>query len=135
MLESANKARLRHGVPAIDEEDLARDEIGRIGGKVDNRAGDIVDVAKPAQRICLSDLFLACFHVAVTHQQKEIIESFHRNQDAGVWPIVTTQIPIYNEQDVARRIIEAVAAIDYPIDKHEIQVLDDSNDHTCLIVV
>lgn len=67
-------------------------------------------------------------------EQKEIIEVFHRDQDRTAWPVVTTQIPIYNEQDVASRIIEAVAAIDYPIDKHEIQVLDDSNDHTCSIV-
>ncbi|WOO39734.1 glycosyltransferase [Rubellicoccus peritrichatus] len=45
-------------------------------------------------------------------------------------PVVTTQIPLYNELNVAERVIRAVAAIDYPHDKHEIQVLDDSDDET-----
>ncbi len=45
-------------------------------------------------------------------------------------PMVTTQIPLYNEFNVAARILRAVAAIDYPIEKHQIQVLDDSDDAT-----
>lgn len=49
-------------------------------------------------------------------------------------PIVTTQIPLYNEINVAERVIRAVAEIQYPKDRHEIQVLDDSNDETCAIV-
>ncbi len=44
--------------------------------------------------------------------------------------MVTSQIPIYNELDVARRIIESVAAMAYPRGRHEIQVLDDSTDST-----
>jgi cellulose synthase/poly-beta-1,6-N-acetylglucosamine synthase-like glycosyltransferase len=43
---------------------------------------------------------------------------------------VVTQLPMYNEKTVAVRIIEAVAAMDYPKSKHEIQVLDDSTDET-----
>ena len=49
-------------------------------------------------------------------------------------PIVTTQIPLYNEFNVAERVIRAVAAIDYPRERHEIQVLDDSDDETCQLV-
>lgn len=49
-------------------------------------------------------------------------------------PYVTTQIPLYNEANVAERVIRAVAAIDYPANRHEIQVLDDSNDETREIV-
>ena len=49
-------------------------------------------------------------------------------------PIVTTQIPLYNELNVAERVIRAVAAMDYPQDRHEIQVLDDSDDETCELV-
>jgi cellulose synthase/poly-beta-1,6-N-acetylglucosamine synthase-like glycosyltransferase len=45
-------------------------------------------------------------------------------------PRVTVQLPMYNEQYVAVRIIEHACAIDYPRDRLEIQVLDDSNDHT-----
>jgi cellulose synthase/poly-beta-1,6-N-acetylglucosamine synthase-like glycosyltransferase len=49
-------------------------------------------------------------------------------------PVVTVQIPIYNELYVSRRIIEAVCAFDYPQDRLEIQVLDDSTDETSTIV-
>ena len=45
-------------------------------------------------------------------------------------PKVTIQLPMYNELYVAERIIETVAAFDYPQDKFEIQVLDDSTDET-----
>tara|TARA_R100000027_G_scaffold67717_1_gene68128 strand:- start:4807 stop:6357 length:1551 start_codon:yes stop_codon:yes gene_type:complete len=54
--------------------------------------------------------------------------------DISSLPIVTTQIPLYNEYNVAARILEAVALIDYPKDKHQIQVLDDSNDETCGLI-
>lgn len=49
-------------------------------------------------------------------------------------PVVTTQLPIYNERNVALRLIRAVAAFRYPAGKHEIQVLDDSTDETREIV-
>ncbi|MBN2560168.1 MAG: glycosyltransferase family 2 protein [Phycisphaerae bacterium] len=45
-------------------------------------------------------------------------------------PRVTIQLPMFNEQYVARRIIEAACRIDYPRDRLEIQVLDDSTDET-----
>ena len=45
-------------------------------------------------------------------------------------PRVTIQLPIFNEQFVIDRLIEAVCAIEYPQDKLEIQVLDDSTDET-----
>ncbi len=45
-------------------------------------------------------------------------------------PRVTVQLPMYNEDTVAQRIIDATCAIDYPLDRLEIQVLDDSTDHS-----
>ncbi|HUT59566.1 MAG TPA: cellulose synthase family protein [Phycisphaerae bacterium] len=45
-------------------------------------------------------------------------------------PPVTVQLPMYNERAVARRIIEKACEIDYPKDKLQIQVLDDSIDDT-----
>ena len=45
-------------------------------------------------------------------------------------PKVTIQLPMYNEMYVAERIIETAAAFDYPRDKFQIQVLDDSTDET-----
>ena len=52
----------------------------------------------------------------------------------GEFPMVTVQLPIYNEKYVVKRLIETVAAINYPKDKLEIQVLDDSTDETVEIV-
>ncbi|HEY4579896.1 MAG TPA: cellulose synthase family protein [Candidatus Acidoferrales bacterium] len=46
------------------------------------------------------------------------------------WPRVTVQLPIYNERYVVERLIETVARFDYPGEKLEIQVLDDSTDET-----
>ncbi|MCC7206111.1 MAG: glycosyltransferase [Anaerolineae bacterium] len=49
-------------------------------------------------------------------------------------PRVAVQIPLYNEQHVARRVITAAAALDYPRDRLSIQVLDDSVDETAALV-
>ncbi|MFN4907732.1 MAG: cellulose synthase family protein [Bacteroidota bacterium] len=45
-------------------------------------------------------------------------------------PVVTIQLPFYNELYVVDRLVEAVCAIDYPKDRLEIQLLDDSTDET-----
>ena len=50
--------------------------------------------------------------------------------EPAVLPPVTIQLPVYNERYVIRRLIECVAAIDYPRELLEIQVLDDSSDET-----
>jgi cellulose synthase/poly-beta-1,6-N-acetylglucosamine synthase-like glycosyltransferase len=49
-------------------------------------------------------------------------------------PIVTIQLPLYNEVTVATRLIDYVAGIEYPRARLEIQVLDDSTDETGSIV-
>jgi cellulose synthase/poly-beta-1,6-N-acetylglucosamine synthase-like glycosyltransferase len=46
------------------------------------------------------------------------------------YPYVTVQLPLYNERYVAERALRGAAAIDYPRDRFEIQVLDDSTDET-----
>lgn len=51
-----------------------------------------------------------------------------------VWPRVAVQLPVYNEMYVARRLIDAAARLDYPTDRLEIQVLDDSTDETVAVV-
>ena len=45
-------------------------------------------------------------------------------------PRVTVQLPLYNEVYVVERLIDSVCALDYPKDRLQIQVLDDSNDDT-----
>jgi cellulose synthase/poly-beta-1,6-N-acetylglucosamine synthase-like glycosyltransferase len=47
-----------------------------------------------------------------------------------VWPMVTVQLPLYNERYVAQRLLEAIGNLDYPMDRLEIQLLDDSTDET-----
>ena len=51
------------------------------------------------------------------------------------WPVVTMQLPIYDERYVVERLLDAAAAVDYPRDRLEIQVLDDSTDETTAIAV
>ncbi len=51
----------------------------------------------------------------------------------GQLPFVTVQLPIFNEQFVIDRLIEAVCRLDYPRDRFEIQVLDDSTDETTVV--
>jgi cellulose synthase/poly-beta-1,6-N-acetylglucosamine synthase-like glycosyltransferase len=45
-------------------------------------------------------------------------------------PVVTIQLPLYNEKYVAKRLIDAVFRMDYPRDRLHVQVLDDSDDDT-----
>ena len=49
-------------------------------------------------------------------------------------PLVTVQLPLFNERAVAARVIDACARLDYPRDRLQIQVLDDSDDETVRIV-
>lgn len=48
-------------------------------------------------------------------------------------PVVTVQLPVYNEMYVVERLIEVISRFDYPKDKLEIQVLDDSTDESLVI--
>ncbi len=64
----------------------------------------------------------------------------HREEDSAGpsiqeydFPVVTVQLPIYNERYVVERLIRAVANLDYPSDRLQIQVIDDSNDDTAEI--
>lgn len=49
-------------------------------------------------------------------------------------PLVTVQLAVFNERFVARRFVDAVARLDWPADRLEIQILDDSTDDTSDIV-
>jgi cellulose synthase/poly-beta-1,6-N-acetylglucosamine synthase-like glycosyltransferase len=51
------------------------------------------------------------------------------------FPTVTIQLPIYNEKYVVERLLDAVSLFDYPKEKLEIQVLDDSTDETTEIIL
>jgi cellulose synthase/poly-beta-1,6-N-acetylglucosamine synthase-like glycosyltransferase len=70
----------------------------------------------------------------VSREQLALVKRYRAETPDEAWPIVTTQLPLYNELTVARRVMFAAAAMEYPKDRHEIQVLDDSTDETREIV-
>ena len=52
-----------------------------------------------------------------------------RRSDGSIaWPFVTVQLPVYNEMYVVERLVDAVTAMDYPRERFEVQILDDSAD-------
>jgi cellulose synthase/poly-beta-1,6-N-acetylglucosamine synthase-like glycosyltransferase len=54
--------------------------------------------------------------------------------DGRGWPSVTVQLPLYNERYVAARLIDACVRLEYPADRIEFQILDDSTDETHAVV-
>ncbi|MFY0606265.1 MAG: glycosyltransferase [Cyclobacteriaceae bacterium] len=71
-------------------------------------------------------------HLALTYRKRKT-----RAVDKPLteFPKVTVQLPLYNEKYVAERLIDCICALDYPKEKLEIQVLDDSTDETRDIVL
>jgi cellulose synthase/poly-beta-1,6-N-acetylglucosamine synthase-like glycosyltransferase len=55
-------------------------------------------------------------------------------QEMSTYPVVTVQLPVYNEVYVVGRLIDAACTMVYPKEKLEIQVLDDSTDQTVEVV-
>ena len=49
-------------------------------------------------------------------------------------PFVTIQLPVFNESYIVERLLDNISKINYPKDKLQIQVLDDSTDETCGII-
>ncbi|MEZ4436809.1 MAG: glycosyltransferase [bacterium] len=75
-----------------------------------------------------------CFYGAHRYQMAWLYHRHRRDApkrpaDAPL-PVVTIQLPVFNERYVVRRLIDHVCAIRYPADRLEIQVLDDSTDDT-----
>ncbi|MCF8368832.1 MAG: glycosyltransferase family 2 protein [Bacteroidales bacterium] len=61
------------------------------------------------------------------NKTSEIPELF---KPEGKFPFVTIQLPVFNELYVVERLIEVVSKFNYPVDRFEIQVLDDSTDES-----
>lgn len=68
--------------------------------------------------------------IAYSKNRKKKAEEKRPLLDEGNAPFVTVQLPMFNELYVADRIIETAAQFDYPLDRMQIQVLDDSTDET-----
>ena len=93
----------------------------------------------PVETILLATYFVVLLILAVYGWHRYyLVYLYMRNKDrspkpAGALaelPVVTIQLPIYNEMYVADRLIDAVCKVDYPAELLEIQVLDDSTDET-----
>jgi len=64
------------------------------------------------------------------HKKNRTIEPAARFAEL---PRVTVQLPIFNEQFVVERLLDAVCRLEYPLDKLDVQVLDDSTDETVAV--
>ncbi len=65
-----------------------------------------------------------------SERRRKAIQLPPERVDEGTLPVVTVQLPVYNERYVIERLIDAVAALQYPKSKLDIQILDDSTDET-----
>ncbi len=92
-----------------------------------------LDILLVAYIIILFTLFIYgnnCFVLAYLHRNNRK----EHTPKLKCCPKVTIQLPVYNELYVVERLIKKVAQMDYPRDRLEIQVLDDSTDETSGIV-
>lgn len=60
-------------------------------------------------------------------------EFFEKTQERDL-PFITIQLPIYNESEIIKRLLLSATQVDYPKDKFEIQIVDDSTDDTVKII-
>ena len=74
----------------------------------------------------IGQLHLTWHYLKSTKEDKKIFKEL----PAENLPLVTVQLPIYNEKYVVRRLLKAISSFTYPKEKLEIQVLDDSTDET-----
>lgn len=73
---------------------------------------------------------LVQFQLLVNYKRKPSCIKEFSPDDVEDWPTVTIQLPTFNEKYVVGRLIDNISALDYPKEKMQIQVLDDSTDDT-----
>src|SRR5689334_12052438 len=83
--------------------------------------------------LCSYGVHRALLSLQCVWHKKRLERAMTANALPAELPRVTVQLPLYNEATVARRLIEAAGLLDYPKDKLELQILDDSNDETVTI--
>ena len=78
---------------------------------------------------------LAQFNLLINYlrnrKKQDVSEKFNFD-DPNEIPLVTIQLPLYNEKYVVERLLTTIAKLQYPKDKLEIQVLDDSTDDSVI---
>jgi cellulose synthase/poly-beta-1,6-N-acetylglucosamine synthase-like glycosyltransferase len=87
--------------------------------------------------------WVACNVLLLIHIVHEFVLLFHalgrrekakQVEEIANLPFVTIQLPLFNEKYVVERLLRAVSTIEYPSDKLEVQILDDSTDETTDII-
>ena len=68
------------------------------------------------------------------HSSEDNANFYNRRIGETFFPHITVQLPVYNEIFVIRRLIDTVLLLEYPKDKLQIQILDDSTDETVEII-
>ncbi len=99
--------------------------------------GSLIMLLQIINLMCVLGLALYGIHTFwLTWQYRRFQNKEHSKQVdvPHVWPRVTIQLPIYNERHVVERLIDACATMSYPLEKVQIQVLDDSDDSTTAII-
>ncbi len=87
----------------------------------------------------ISLLFLSCYGIIQLHLVYQYLK-YKKQKPQNLpepltsYPFVTVQLPVYNDSLVVERLIDAITKFDYPKDKWEIQILDDSTDETSSII-
>ncbi len=81
-----------------------------------------------------NSLIMILLYLRANYQNKHDRKDLSCLQKISDWPAVTIQIPIYNERYTIERLLKALEVLDYPVDKLQVQVLDDSTDQTYAIV-
>lgn len=87
----------------------------------------------------IASLFIFLYSIIQSHltysyiKRKSSLKPVLSNKENDL-PMVTIQLPVYNEKYVISRLIDAVALLEYPSDSIEIQILDDSTDETSDII-
>src|SRR3954449_2362071 len=98
-----------------------------------------MNLSGPATTLCTTLYLLILLGLAVYgFHRSHLVYLYYKHRDRrpranGTFsdlPAVTVQLPLYNEMYVVERLLDAVAAIRYPRDRYQIQVLDDSTDET-----
>ncbi len=109
---------------------IALEELGRSFGAV---AASITLVIYCVGLMAITIYCLLQFQLLYYYKTKKngyTLKLQGTSEDKANLPLVTIQLPIFNERYVVQRLLTSITALDYPKNKMEIQVLDDSTDDT-----
>ena len=96
--------------------------------------GFIMFILLVVMAFCLTEFALALNYIkAKKRERKHPEKDLKQIDELEGYPMVTIQLPIFNEIYVAERVIRSAANINYPKDRLQIQILDDSTDETAVL--